>query len=199
MTWKFDALITQQFRFVCQYNRWPFLSMWTGWNVKFNTALRKITADLSRQFKQQSKEKPIWIANTVFVYTLNILAWYLLKWIHVGTLSKAVAQRKSNMNTFKCEATESAHSAVCTIQESQTPLSGVEEVNICMKLLNQLVRVWLNNCNTTGVISGPKSFLGSLSVAPTGIWKGGPTLKKGASGRERVRRVTGAGTSGPVC
>lgn len=131
--------------------------------------------------------------------TLNILAWYLLKWIHVGTLSKAVAQRKSNMNTFKCEATESAHSAVCTIQESQTQLSGVEEVNICMKLLNQLVRVWLNNCNTTGVISGPKSFLGSLSVAPTGILKGGPTLKKGASGRERVRRVTGAGTSGPVC
>lgn len=72
MTWKFDALITQQFRFVCQYNRWPFLSMWTGWNVKFNTALRKISADLSRQFKQQSKEKPIWIANTVFVPSTNL-------------------------------------------------------------------------------------------------------------------------------
>lgn len=72
MTWKFDTLITQQFRFVCQYNRWPFLSMRTGWNVKYNTALRKISADLLRRFKQQSKEKPIWISNTAFVPSTNL-------------------------------------------------------------------------------------------------------------------------------
>lgn len=43
MTWKFEALITQQFHFKCQ-RRWPLISMWTGRNVKFNnTALKTLS------------------------------------------------------------------------------------------------------------------------------------------------------------